>query len=331
MRAILSVLVLGVAVFSAPTGDGVQEPVWSAVAREDGVTLSVATFHPADEPGTGEPATAADRVPLLLLAGGPGYAGETLHALARLLAEERTVHVLDQRGTGRSEIEGLGPQHRPTLTFDALVADVEAVRAGLGVERWAIAGHGWGGMLAVLYADAHPERVAGVAMISPLGADEEWQPRFRANVETRLDPAARARLYSIRPAGTGYGDAADAARQANAVIAPALVASPERAADIIRVIESEAMFNPLVSLLMRDRFLAFDLRPALGRLGVPLLVVQGEADPIGLESVREIETAARGAEVAKLEGAGHWPQLERPERLAAVVEEWAARLGARGG
>ena len=46
-----------------------------------------------------------------------------------------------------------------TNTTPALVADIERLRAHLGIERWLVRGGSWGVTLAFVYAQAHPERI----------------------------------------------------------------------------------------------------------------------------------------------------------------------------
>jgi proline iminopeptidase len=62
--------------------------------------------------------------------------------------------IFDQRGAGRSRPLGELRDNTP----DLLVADMEALRRRLGIERWHVFGGSWGSTLALAYAEAHPER-----------------------------------------------------------------------------------------------------------------------------------------------------------------------------
>ncbi|BAZ92741.1 MULTISPECIES: prolyl aminopeptidase [Thiohalobacter] len=97
-------------------------------------------------------------LPVVFLHGGPGGGCEPYHR--RFFDPERYRIVLfDQRGCGRSaphaELEG--------NTTHTLVADLERIRAHLGIERWVVFGGSWGSTLGLVYAQTHPERV--LAMI----------------------------------------------------------------------------------------------------------------------------------------------------------------------
>ena len=112
-----------------------------------------------------------DRPFLLFLQGGPGQEAERPTRgpsspgwLDRALADYRVL-MLDQRGTGRSSpvgtLPGLEPQEQAErLTHyraDAIVADAEAVRVRLGVERWSVLGESFGGFCALRYLSAAPD------------------------------------------------------------------------------------------------------------------------------------------------------------------------------
>lgn len=92
--------------------------------------------------------------PWLLLHGGPGSGAGP--ALARPFDPTRGFLVLpDQRGAGASRPRG-GTRRNHTA---ALVEDLEALRCHLGLERWSVLGGSWGSVLALAYAQAHPQRV----------------------------------------------------------------------------------------------------------------------------------------------------------------------------
>ena len=97
--------------------------------------------------------------PVLFLHGGPGAGAGAVH---RRFFDPQfwRVAIFDQRGAGRSR--PLGSLHANTTAH--LVADIEALRRHLGVERWLLFGGSWGSTLALAYAQAHPEQVAGLVL-----------------------------------------------------------------------------------------------------------------------------------------------------------------------
>jgi proline iminopeptidase len=100
-----------------------------------------------------------DGVPLLFLHGGPGGASLPHHRRYFDPSFWRIV-LFDQRGAGRStpaaELTDNSTPH--------LVADIERLRADLGVDKWLLFGGSWGSTLALAYAEAHPEQCLGLVL-----------------------------------------------------------------------------------------------------------------------------------------------------------------------
>jgi proline iminopeptidase len=95
-------------------------------------------------------------VPVLFLHGGPGAGSAPNHRRFFDPGRYRIV-VFDQRGAGRST--PLGDLRGNTTPH--LVADIERLRAHLGIERWLVFGGSWGSTLALAYGETHPGRCTG--------------------------------------------------------------------------------------------------------------------------------------------------------------------------
>ncbi|NRA30411.1 MAG: prolyl aminopeptidase [Parvularculaceae bacterium] len=97
--------------------------------------------------------------PVVVCHGGPG--GGSTPSMRRFFNPSRYQIVLfDQRGCGRSTPHA---ELRENTTWD-LVADMEALRGKLGIEKWQIFGGSWGSTLALTYALTHPERVTELVL-----------------------------------------------------------------------------------------------------------------------------------------------------------------------
>ncbi|MCH7794566.1 MAG: alpha/beta fold hydrolase, partial [Proteobacteria bacterium] len=88
-----------------------------------------------------------DGQPVVFLHGGPGAGASPEHRRFFDPAHYRIV-VFDQRGAGRSNPLG----ELSANTTPHLIADIEALRERLGVERWLVFGGSWGSTLAIAYA-----------------------------------------------------------------------------------------------------------------------------------------------------------------------------------
>ena len=99
--------------------------------------------------------------PVVVLHGGPGGG---IAPFLRRFHNPRAYRIIlfDQRGCGKSTPFG---ELRENTTWD-LVADMERLRALLGVERWQVLGGSWGSTLGLAYAETHPDRVSELILRS---------------------------------------------------------------------------------------------------------------------------------------------------------------------
>jgi proline iminopeptidase len=100
-----------------------------------------------------------DGKPALFIHGGPGAGGD-VNARRFFDPAGYKIVVFDQRGAGRS---------RPHASLEAnttwdLVADIEALRRRLQIERWLVFGGSWGSTLALAYAQSHPSAVSELVL-----------------------------------------------------------------------------------------------------------------------------------------------------------------------
>jgi len=98
-------------------------------------------------------------IPVVFLHGGPGGGSSPKHRRFFDPAAYRII-VYDQRGAGRST--PLGELRENTTPH--LIADLERLRAHLGIDRWLVFGGSWGSTLALAYAEAHPDRCLGLVL-----------------------------------------------------------------------------------------------------------------------------------------------------------------------
>lgn len=105
-----------------------------------------------------------DGIPAVFVHGGPGGGCSEDHR--RLFDPERyRIILFDQRGCGHSLPHAWEPDaDLSTNTTWHLVADMEALREHLGVERWLVFGGSWGSTLGLAYAQAHPQRVLALVL-----------------------------------------------------------------------------------------------------------------------------------------------------------------------
>ena len=107
-----------------------------------------------------------DGMPVLIVHGGPG-SGCSTGVRKSFNPERHRIILFDQRNCGRSTPHGSDPAADMSLnTTEHLIRDMEQLREHLGVEKWLLRGGSWGVTLSLAYAERHPERVAGMIMVS---------------------------------------------------------------------------------------------------------------------------------------------------------------------
>jgi proline iminopeptidase len=106
-----------------------------------------------------------DGKPAVVVHGGPG-GGCGEHSARGFDLERYRVVLFDQRNCGRSTPHASDPATDLTHnTTHHLIADMERLRAHLGIEKWLLYGGSWGSTLILAYAEAHPERVSEIVIV----------------------------------------------------------------------------------------------------------------------------------------------------------------------
>jgi proline iminopeptidase len=259
---------------------------------------------------------AGAEIPLIAVNGGPGlpHAYMMQNDLWQRVAAHRMVVLFDQRGTGASK------QMRPNASqgMDAQVADLDAVRSALSLNRVAVLGDSYGGMIAMAYAAAHPEHVSHLIL------SDSAAPSWKGMVHL---------LPQVFPDREEQGDAES----------KKLAADPEAAAQAALVNHMRMMFY---STEMRDAYLAhmgdlgfvpavggavqkatenLDLTAKLAAFKFPTLVITGRYDMnVAPLTAWRMAHAIPGAQLVFFEKSGHLPAYEEPAKYLSVLEAFLA-------
>jgi len=232
-----------------------------SLRTEDGRTLSWR------ETGAGPP--------LLCHSGGPGASATYFGSLDELAAE-RTLLLLDPRGTGASD----RPVDSSAYALEEYAADIEALREELGVDRLDVLGHSHGGFVAITWAGTHPEYVGRLVLAATA-------PRFTDAIRARRRERVAAHAgqpyfadaiaaLEDQQAGRYSSDGELAAlyeRAGPVLVPPGKDVGPIAAAFRSAGISADAMrhFNERIAATM-------DLRPLLARITAPTLVIASRLD-----------------------------------------------------
>jgi proline iminopeptidase len=142
----------------------------------------------------------------VVMHGGPGSGCSTWHRRLFDPARYRAV-LFDQRGCGRSTPHAsVFETDLSRNTTASLIADIEALRGHLGIDRWLVLGGSWGSTLALAYAEAHPHHVSELILFGvTTGRHREFDWLFRGGV-AMLFPQQWEALRAALPAGDREGD-----------------------------------------------------------------------------------------------------------------------------
>lgn len=246
----------------------------------------------------------------VVLHGGPGAHHDYLLPGFDALATGRTLVYYDQRGGGRSAV----PREVP-VGWREQVADLEALRQLWGIDRLTLAGYSWGGLLALLYATEHPERVERLALVSPAPAWRAARAEFESRLSARtMAPALQEARAALRASGLRERDPEAYQRRVFELSVAGYFHDPAKVAGL-----TPFRVTGRTQQEVWDSLGDFDLRPALARLRLPAIVLHGDDDPIPAASARAVADAL-GAPFHLLERCGHVPYVEAHDEFQRLLD-----------
>jgi pimeloyl-ACP methyl ester carboxylesterase len=262
-----------------------------------------------------------DGPPLLCVPGGPGRAAEYLEDLGGL-SRSRQLLLLDNRGTGASEL----PADRSSLQFPRLADDLVDVQRELALSPADLLGHSAGCPVVLLQAARRVDGVRRLVLVTPSGRPFGWVPddldeiRAQRSAEPWFADASEAqaaiehanpRLRSelekeTRPFWYGRWDERAQAHATGADRQMSLRANAGFAPD--------EDYDPVAA------------REALRAIRADVLIVVGGRDALtGASVAGHFLDVLPKAEVATIDGAGHFPWVDEPYEFREVVEAFLAR------
>jgi proline iminopeptidase len=271
--------------------------------------------------------------PILILNGGPGVSSEHFADLARRVGAlgpgYRTI-LFDQRGTGRSPLKVV---ESSTVTVEHMVADIEALREHLGIQRWVVMGHSWGGMYAMLYAVQHPGRLQGLILSASGGADLSWLSYVGNSIRMQMGAERRA-VYDRTFEPDYLARHPDRAqRERVEAMAAAYVFQPEHIPAVVEALTRPGANFPAVrGLVYADlRRNGYDLHDDLSVVEAPALIIHGRQDILGEEIPLRIQAALPRAELLFVDRSSHYLWMDRPDVYFTALERFLEGVTAREG
>jgi proline iminopeptidase len=269
-------------------------------------------------------------IPMLVLHGGPDFNHRYLLPELDGLATHFRLVYYDQRGRGLSS-EGVASDD---VGIDSEIDDVDRMRAHFGLDRMALLGHSWGGVLAMAYASRRPDRVSHLILLNSAPGSHASFVRFRRGREsTEGETLAKMRTIAATPR-YAEGDVATEAEYYRLHFARTLLGSGRLEAVIGRLRPDFKPADIVKARVIEDRLYAqtwrrpeFDVVSPLAEAKVPTLILHGDEDLIPLECANAIADAIPGSRLIVLRNCGHFSYLERPAEVAEAIVDFVGTSG----
>ncbi|HXV17530.1 MAG TPA: alpha/beta fold hydrolase, partial [Gemmatimonadaceae bacterium] len=244
-------------------------------------------------------------LPLLCINGGLHFGHDVLWPALAPLSVKRQLIFFDQRGRGKSQ----QPPGARSARIEHDAGDVAPIREALGIDRWNVFGHSWGGGIAMLATAQDQDAVNKLVIVDAVGPTSEWLSRLHLGAIDRLSGEKRQILERLDPENLKVPDIAAHAEYTSALY-PAWFADREFGA----IFSSPRADSPTgAAVASRLRREGYDWTPIIKTIRVPTLVVHGEDDLLDVSVAREIHDLIPGSELSLIPHAGHLPFWEAPE------------------
>lgn len=256
-------------------------------------------------------------IPIIAVNGGPGlsHAYMMQNDLWQRVAAHRLVVLYDQRGTGASK--HMQPNARQTM--EAQVTDLDAIRRTLTLDRVAVLGDSYGGMIAMAYAAAHPEHVARLILSDSAAPSWKGLVHLLPQVfpDREEEGQAQAKELAADPGAAARAGLVNHMRQM-------FYSTELRDAYLAHM--GDLGFEPEVGGAVQQATESLDLSAKLGDFRFPTLVITGRYDMnVAPLTAWRMAHAIPGARLVFFEKSGHLPAYEEPEKYRKVLEDFLKR------
>jgi len=303
-------LALVVASPQAPGGDG------KAPLVIDGLRLINGTQIYCKSIGTG--------IPLLIVHGGPGLDHSYFLPQMTQLADTYELIFFDQRGCGQSSVH----VDSAAMTVDAMVEDIDKVRDAYNLNTVNLMGHSWGGLLAMLYAIKHGDRLNSLILVNstpPTSALRDSSIRIMAG---RTTPADSAQEASVIQTAEFKRREPSAVREYFRLMFRGMFHDPHDEEGLTLTFRPDyAERSALLKYLARDTTLRrYDLLSQLESVSCPVLIIGGDSDLVPPASNEAIHRHISGSQLVIMKNCGHFPFIETPAQFFPAVRTFLQKV-----
>lgn len=204
----------------------------------------------------------------------------------------------------------------PARPFDSYASQIGAAMDSAGLDRAALCGQSFGGLVALRFAATNPRRISALVLASTPGPG--WHLKRRHEWYARL-PWILGPLFIV-----------ELPFRASRELAAALPSLRDRAMFSLKMLRAtlRGPVSPPRMAARARRIGGYDVLPDCARITMPTLVLTGEPQldhvvPVAATSM--YASVIRGAESVTLDRTGHLGSLTRPEEFARIVRDFVER------
>ncbi|MGR3764351.1 alpha/beta hydrolase [Rossellomorea sp. NS-SX7] len=272
---------------------------------------------------------------LLYLHRGPGEScyDFSFHQSSRL-KEHFYLIAIDQRGVCRSEAISEGEP----FGFQDLIEDCEAIRNELGIEKWSVLGHSFGGFLALAYVLQYPQHINKVLFECPTFDftltskgllrktarlfNQYNQPELKERAETLLTKELTPKDFTEI-----YMKLSDELGEKRMEIYTHNFDNPTDYYTAYSAEEWDRFYDRSeyhYTLLRKEGIIFTNVLDKIKQVKNPMLLMTGEHDPVTCsEHIKIFTQDAEEGEVFHFSSSGHTPHYEEADLFEKVVCEYA--------
>lgn len=271
-------------------------------------------------------ASTSNRLPLLILHGGPGAPHDYMENLEALADAGRQVIFYDQLGCGNSD----QPSDPDMWTVNIFVEELGVVRQALGLDRLHILGQSWGGMLAMEYALTQPTGVQSLIIADSPSSMPLWIAEAN-RLREQLPADVQHTLLLHEAAGTtddtAYQEAMSVFYKRHVCRLDPYPEFVDRAFARIGKEVYETMNGPSEFHVI-GKLKDWDITPRLGEIYQPTLLLSGRYDEATPHIMEVVHSGIAGSEWVIFEESSHMPHVEEPELYRDIVNDFLMRVEA---
>lgn len=253
---------------------------------------------------------------ILLLSGGPGISSNQLSQISQQLGKNHKCLLFDQRGTGKSLTN---PMDSTTINLNQSMEDINLLLKKQNLKKIAIIGHSWGAMLAMSYAFRYPGNVSMLVLMGPGPLDLSGYELLRDNITSRASKEEKTFMNKVEDSMAHGTVSRESLRTFHKTFLRLLFFDALKVDSLSELIRSTSN-NAMQQLMLQDlNRIHYNIKPGISKIEIPILVICGRQDPVGLFSTFTIRELNKKVKIAWIEKSGHFPWVEQPDFFYPVL------------